>query len=121
MSALDTLNSAPSDGEVASATSEAINPPPTPSLGLVLQLNDRWRVTTDELQWMLQHRRLEQTTVWISRSWCRTREGLLQCVKEHCGEIDANALAKLQSLPDYFIELLQRGALAEQTGARSAA
>ena len=93
------------DIEVDSATSEANNPPPTLSDGLELQLNGRWRVTADgQLQWLLQQRRLEQTTVWISRSWCRTRKGLLRCVREHCGEIDPVAQAILQALPDYIGE-----------------
>jgi hypothetical protein len=106
MTISDTLDSAPFDVEVGDATSEAEDPPLTPSVGLVLQLNDRWRVATDELQWMLQQRGLKKD-VFISRSWCRTREGLLQCVKEHCGEIDPVAQATLKALPDYFIEPLR--------------
>jgi hypothetical protein len=82
---------------------DAINPTLSPCFGLECRLNDRWRVTTDKLQWMLQHRRLGHD-VWISRSWCRTRDGLLQCVKEHCDDVDPVSLATLRALPDYFIE-----------------
>jgi hypothetical protein len=30
-----------------------------------------------------------------------TREGLLRCVREYCGQVDNDALAQLQALPDY--------------------
>jgi hypothetical protein len=36
---------------------------------------------------------------WRARSFCRTREALLGCIREYCGEIDA--LAKLKSLPEW--------------------
>ncbi|MGO8841323.1 MAG: hypothetical protein ACLQF1_09395 [Methyloceanibacter sp.] len=39
-----------------------------------------------------------------NRSFCRTREGLLRCVREYCGEVDADALAKLEALPDFHVD-----------------
>ena len=33
---------------------------------------------------------------WRDRSFCRTREGLLRCIREYCGEVDAEALSKLK-------------------------
>jgi hypothetical protein len=38
---------------------------------------------------------------WRSRSFCRTQEALLRCIREHCGEIDVEALAKVQALPSW--------------------
>ena len=61
-------------------------------------LNSNWRVMDDPLQWLLQH---HQGGRWRNRSFCRTREGLLRCVREYCGIIDAEALAWVEALPDF--------------------
>jgi hypothetical protein len=77
--------------------------PAHPSNQLVAQLNERWRVVDDPLQWRLQQRRGNPRTKnsgWRDRSHCRTRDALLRCVGEHCGEIDDNPLSKIKSLPD---------------------
>jgi hypothetical protein len=78
--------------------------PAHPSNRLVVQLNLNWRVIDDPLQWILQRRkgnRRGKNTGWQSRSFCRTLDALLRCIREHCGEIDIEALAKLKSsLPD---------------------
>ena len=67
-------------------------------------LNSGWRVVDDPLQWILQ--RLDSKpdkkhSGWTNRSFCRTREGLLRCMREYCGVVDAEALAQLESLPDF--------------------
>ena len=67
-------------------------------------LNSGWRVVDDLLQWILQRRDGKpdkKHSGWTSRSFCRTREGLLRCVREYCGVVDAEALARLESLPDF--------------------
>ena len=35
------------------------------------------------------------------RSFCRTRDALLRCVREYCGEVDPSALATLKALSDW--------------------
>ena len=78
--------------------------PAHPSNRLVAQLNETWRVVDDPLQWILQRRKgnpRKKNSGWRNRSFCRTREGLLRCVREYCGEVDHDALARLEALPDY--------------------
>ena len=68
------------------------------------QLNESWRVVDDPLQWILQRRKgnpRDKSSGWRGRSFCRTRDALLRCVREQCGEIDANSLAVLKALPDW--------------------
>jgi hypothetical protein len=77
---------------------------PNPSNRLVAQLNATWRVLDDPLQWRLQRKKgnsRKRNSGWRDRSFCRTLEGLLRCVREYCGEVDAEAAAKLQALPDW--------------------
>jgi hypothetical protein len=61
-------------------------------------LNSGWRVANDPLQWLLQRRKGSK---WVNRSYCRTREGLLRCVREYCGIVDVEALRRLDVLPDF--------------------
>ena len=73
-----------------------------PSNRLIAQLNTNWRVTDDPLQWVLQRRQgnpRDKNSGWRDRSFCRTREALLRCVHEHCGDVEPTALAKLDALP----------------------
>ncbi len=81
-------------------------PPSTPVRSLKrfpVVLNDRWRVSEDSLQWMLQRRdnKPGKKAKWTGRSFCRTREALLRCVNDYCGIIDAEALKRLEALPDF--------------------
>lgn len=58
----------------------------------------------DPLQWILQRKKgnpRKKNSGWRDRSFCRTQGALLRCVAGYCGEIDANSLAKLKSLPDW--------------------
>jgi len=69
-----------------------------------VQLNVQWRVVDDPLQWILQRRKGtpgKKKSGWQHCSFCRTREGLLRCVREYCGEIDGPALASLEALADF--------------------
>ena len=61
--------------------------PAHPSNRLIVQLNASWRVIDDPLQWILQRRKgnpRKKNSGWRSRSFCRTREGLLCCIREYC-------------------------------------
>ena len=67
-------------------------------------LNSGWRVMDDPLQWILQRRNSKpdkKHSGWRDRSFCRTREALLRCVREHCGIVDAEALKRLEALPSW--------------------
>jgi hypothetical protein len=67
-------------------------------------LNSGWRVVDDPLQWILQRRNSKpdkKHSGWANRSYCRTREALLRCVREYCGIVDAEALERLETLPDF--------------------
>ena len=87
---------------------EIPSPPAHPSNRLLTQLNFNWRVVDDPLQWILQRRKgnpRKRNTGWIDRSFCTTREGLLRCVREYCGQVDQNAFAELKALPDHHTDV----------------
>jgi hypothetical protein len=93
--------SLPGGGQVARETLPAPAHPPD---RLVVQLNERWRVIDDPLQWILQRKKgnsRTKNTGWSCRFFCLSRDGLLQSVREYCGEIDPDARAKLRALPDF--------------------
>jgi hypothetical protein len=78
-----------------------------PSKPVVAQLNERWRVIDDPLQWILQRRKgnpRAKNSGWEGKSFCRTREGLLQCVREKCGDVDPDAEAALRDLPEWHLD-----------------
>ena len=58
---------------------------------------------------------------WRNRSFCTTREGLLRCVREYCGDVDLVALAELTTLPAHHAipNLDVRGTDQAQPDARS--
>ena len=67
-------------------------------------LNSGWRVVDDPLQWILQRRdgkSSNKNSGWRGRSFCRTREALLRCVKDYCGIVDAEALKQIEALPEW--------------------
>ena len=76
---------------------------------LVVQLNDRWRVIDESIQWILQYRRRKvcagakssKNKAWEGRRFCRTRPALLRDIRENCGEVDPDALATIEELPDW--------------------
>ena len=79
--------------------------PAHPSNRLVAQLNASWRVVADPLQWRLQRKKGNPRTRnsgWRDRSFCSTRDGLLRCVREYCGDVEPAALAKLTTLPEHY-------------------
>jgi hypothetical protein len=78
-----------------------------PSYRLLIQLNDKWRVVDDDLQYVLQRRKgaaRSKATGWKSRSFCRTREALLRCVREYCGSVAGDALHRVRALPEWHID-----------------
>ena len=81
--------------------SQGVEAPAHPSNRLIAQLSANWRVIDDPLQWILQRRKgnpRKKNFGWRSRSFCTTRNGLLRCVREYCGDIDTTALAKIAAL-----------------------
>jgi len=65
-------------------------------------LNGRWRVVgcAGGIQWIVQS--YGGPDRWRSRYFCRTRDGLILCVREHAGEIDGAALVRLLRLPTWI-------------------
>ena len=91
----------------APTLSAICSPPAHPSNRLVAQLNTNWRVVNDPLQWVLQRRKgnpRKKNSGWKDRSFCTTRDALFRCVREYCGDVDQNALATLQELPDHHVD-----------------
>ena len=78
-----------------------------PSDRLLIQLNDDWRVVDDDLQYILQRRKgkaRSKATGWRGRSFCRTREALLRCIREYCGPVSESALQQVQALPEWHVD-----------------
>jgi len=70
---------------------------------LVASLNHNWRLLDDQLQWRLQRKKgnsRRKNSGWQDRSFCTTREALLRCVRERCGEVDPLSIATLSALPE---------------------
>jgi hypothetical protein len=91
--------------DAGSVPHPAVEGPAHPSNRLVAQLNATWRVVDDPLQWRLQRKKGNPRTRnsgWQDRSFCTTREGLLRCVREYCGDVEPAALAKLTALPEHY-------------------
>jgi hypothetical protein len=94
--------------------------PAHPSNRSVVQLNDQWRVMDHPLQWVLQQRKgmpRSKNSGWQTRSFCRSREGLLRCIRENCclsdqgglrcveyRGVDGAALQRVRALPDWHID-----------------
>jgi len=86
------------------APSPFSSPSALPSNRLLAQLNANWRVVDDSLQWILQRKRgkpRKKNSGRQDRSFCTTREGLLRCIREYCGDIHPTCLARITALPAY--------------------
>jgi hypothetical protein len=86
--------------------------PAHPSNRLVAQLNETWRVVDEPLQWIPQRRKgnpRSKNTGWQNRSFCRTREALLRCVREYCCSPDEGQLRSIHEYrgldPEAFMQL----------------
>jgi hypothetical protein len=76
--------------------------PAQPHERLRVQLNADWRVSEDDLQWILQKRvgrARSKTDGWVGRSFCTTRVALLRCISEYACLVDQMALALISALP----------------------
>lgn len=74
---------------------------------LVVQLNDRWRVVDETIQWILEVRKgrpSAKATGWRGEHFCRQRTSLLRCIREYCGDVDPKALAVIEALPDWHVD-----------------
>ena len=88
----------------AALPTEVPSPLARPSNRLIAQLNKNWRIVDDPLQWILQRRKgnpRKKNSGWQDRSFCTTREGLVRCIRESCGEVDADTLSQLRALPQF--------------------
>ena len=72
------------------------------SLTLVAQLNDRWRVVEDPLQWIIQVRKGQngnRTTGWQSRHFFVFQTALRRAIDEYCGDVDPAAMTIIDGRP----------------------
>jgi hypothetical protein len=95
------------DPGASSVGQDCTTRPAHPSNRLIAQLNERWRVVDDPLQWILQRKKgksRRKNLGWRGRSFCTMREALLRCVREYCCEVDPAALGKLEALPDWHLD-----------------
>ena len=79
----------------------AVATPATVTFPIVL--NDRWCVVDDPLQWILavrQRANSKSGSEYRHRSFCASRSGLTRCISEYCGDVDPDALARIDLLPD---------------------
>ena len=70
---------------------------------IVCQLNDQWRVIEcrNGIQWILQRRANKAGgDAWYGRSYCCTKKALIRVCRAHSGEINPNAMAVLDALPE---------------------
>jgi hypothetical protein len=68
-----------------------------------VQLNDRWRVTIDANQWILEvrkGRKRAKASGWQGRSYCFWRTALFRCIRDYCGPVDPTALEVLNQFPE---------------------
>jgi hypothetical protein len=78
--------------------------PAHPSNRVLAQLNSKWRVVGDPLQWILQRKKgnpRKKNSGRQDRSFCTTREAVLRCAREYCGEVDDEALSQVRALPEF--------------------
>ena len=93
------------DRATIALTAETI--PAHHSKSLPADLNSRWRVVDDPRQWVLQKRKGQprsKSSGWQNRSFCTTRQGLLRCIREYCGKVDAESLKLIENLPETHLE-----------------
>ena len=93
---------------------------------IVAQLNSRWRVIECRhlIQWILQYRASAETYAtsrWVGRTYCRTRNGLLRCCREHAGAIDRTATEILAALPERIEDVDRKAVITTRTISASAA
>lgn len=72
----------------------------------VCKLNDRWRVTDDGLQWILERRERKaslKSSGYTGQSFCTQRRSLKRCIREKGAEpISDHARVVIDDLPDRY-------------------
>lgn len=71
----------------------------------VVRFNEHWRVIEcrDGIQWILQFARKNARRIeWRGRGYCRTKAALIRASAASAGEIDGNAMAILEALPEWI-------------------
>jgi hypothetical protein len=79
------------------------------ALSVTAQLNDRWRVVHDLLQWILevrQGRKTGKATGWRGMRFCQWRRTLIRDIGELCGDVDATAMVIIEALPERHPSIL---------------
>ena len=69
----------------------------------MIQLNDRWRVVDDPIQWILERRKRnpgKRSTGYEGERFHRKRRFLMQSIRELCGPVDPAALAEIETWPE---------------------
>ena len=69
-----------------------------------MAINGRWRISSDNIQWLVQYLSSIANGEWSNRSFCRTRDGLIRAVKQKCGEVDDQVLGQIERLPQRFVD-----------------
>lgn len=76
------------------------------SLSTPYYINDRWRITADDRQWILEYRKGQtassKSSGWSGRSFHRHRNSLLRRINHLCGEVPVETLDALADLPERF-------------------
>lgn len=74
---------------------------------VVATLNERWRVIEAPKGWtrqsILQRRKGSYSiggSAWVGSAFCATKRALLRNIGERAGDVDPNALAIIDALPD---------------------
>ena len=71
-------------------------------IGFPIVLNDRWRVSEDRTQWILERltgRSWENRAHVRAKRFHRCQAALLRSIRKLCGDVDHEALARVQALP----------------------
>lgn len=90
-----------------------------PSDRLLIPLEAGWCVVEDDLQYILQRRKgkaRQKATGWRGRSFCRTREAVLRCIREYCSHIDEDKLQQVRALPEWHVDRSGRNSKSETPG-----
>ncbi len=67
-----------------------------------INLNQRWRVRSDGIQWILERRKgnpANKSTGWKATKFHRDRDKLIENIKDLCGQIHPDSRDTLNQLP----------------------
>lgn len=79
----------------------------------LVNLNDKWRIDDDPLQWILKRRDGAETYAadgsvvkparWVGSAYCATRAALLSNIRERAGDVDPMAVAFVETWPERHV------------------